>query len=149
MDNYFAFYKYLKATISEFIDILSQLVSQYPNHSQFIDLVHLSHLDVEVDFFKNVCHIQLHRRTKAFRRLALMSSQKDFSQNAMMSYLLPLASHVVFSPLTSREHNMLQEAVNVIGVISSKLKWNNYYNLLKHYLHQLTHSLEIHRNIIR
>ena len=132
------------------MDILSQLVLKYSTHSQFVDLVHLSHLDPEVNFFKNVCHIQLHRRTKAFRRLITICSKNDFSQNTMMSYLLPLSSYVVFSPLTSREHNMLQEAINVIGVISSKLKWNNYYNLLKHYLHQLTHCcLDIHRNIIR
>jgi U3 small nucleolar RNA-associated protein 20 len=138
-----------ESVMAEFVDILSQLVIRYSDHSQFADLVHLTHLDPEADFFKNVHHIQLHRRTKAFRRLASITSQMSFSQNSLSSYILPLVSHVVFSPLTSREHNMIQEAINVIGVISLKLKWNHYYNLLKHYLHQLSHQLDIHRNIIR
>ena len=135
--------------MNEFIDILSQLVVAYPTHPQFSDLVQLSHPDAEVNFFHNIHHIQLHRRTKAFRKLAAVCSDGHVSQNTMMSYLLPLASHIVFSPLSSREHNLLLETVNVIGVISSKLKWTNYFYLLKHYLRQLSHRMDIHRNIIR
>lgn len=126
---------------------MSQLVRAYS--TRFSDLIPLSHSDPEVDFFRNVVHIQLHRRTKAFRKLSTVCSQSSLSQGTMMSYLLPLASHVVFSPLTSRETNMLQEAVNVIAAIASKLSWANYYNLLRHYLHQLPKSLDIHRHIIR
>lgn len=131
----------------EFVGILSKLV--VAGSPGFTDLKPLLHHDPEVDFFENVHHIQLHRRTKAYRKLATICSQCNMSQNVMNSYLLPIASHVVFQPLSSREGNMLQEAVNVIGVIASKLNWSNYYNLLRHYMNQLTRNMEIHRHIIR
>lgn len=79
----------------ESISILSQLVKMYSDHFKFSDLVPLSHAEMEADFFENVKHIQLHRRTRAFRKLAAVCSQGTISQASYMNFLLPLASQVV------------------------------------------------------
>ena len=136
-------------TLNECVDILSQLVRAYPNHPRFSDMVVLTNTNPEVDFFKNVRHIQLHRRTRAFRALSQVCANDQLTQHSLMNFLLPLASHVVFSPVSEREHNLVLEAVNVIGGVSKILKWTNYCYLLRHYLRQLPKQTDIHKNIIR
>ena len=138
-----------QTTLYECVDLLAQLVRGYSTHSKFSDMIVLANNDPEVDFFKNVRHIQLHRRTRAFRFLSQICSKEELSQYSMTSFLLPLASNVVFSPVMDREHNLVLEAVNVIGGISRKLKWTNYCFLLKHYLRQLPKQTAAHKNIIR
>lgn len=48
----------------------------------FPDLVALSHADPEADFFLNVAHIQMHRRARAFYRLAVAISATASSSDA-------------------------------------------------------------------
>ena len=131
--------------INECVDILSQLIHAYPTQ-MFSNMIILTNTNSEIDFFKN---LQLHRRTKALRMLSIVCAKGDLSQYSMMSFLLPLASHVVFSVPGEREHNLLLEAVNVIGGVASQLKWTNYYHLLRHYLRQLPRQTDTHKNIIR
>ncbi len=138
-----------QTTIYECVDLLGQLVRVYSTHSKFSDMTILANMDPEVDFFKNIRHIQLHRRTKAFRFLSQICSKDKLSQYSLTSFLLPLASHVIFSPIADREHNLVLEAVNVIGGIASRLKWTNYCFLLRHYLRQLPKQMDAHKNIIR
>lgn len=78
----------------ESISILSQLVKAYPTHTWFSDMASLSHKETEADFFENVKHIQLHRRTRAFKKLAGVCSEGDVSQASYMGFLLPLANQV-------------------------------------------------------
>ena len=112
-------------------------------------MIILTNTNPEIDFFKNIRHLQLHRRTKVLRMLSIVCAKGDLSQYSMMSFLLPLASHVVFSVPGEREHNLLLEAVNVIGGVALQLKWTNYYHLLRHYLRQLPRQTDTHKNIIR
>ena len=97
-------------------------------------MIILTNTNPEIDFFKNIRHLQLHRRTKALRMLSIVCA------------LLPLASHVVFCVPGEREHNLLLEAVNVIGGVASQF---NYYHLLRHYLRQLPRQTDTHKNILR
>ena len=124
----------LYITINECVDILSQLIQAYPTHKKFSHMIILTNTNPEIDFFENIRHLQLHRRTKALRMLSIVCAKGDLSQYSMMSFLLPLASHVVFCVPGEREHNLLLEAVNVIGGVASQF---NYYHLLRHYLRQL------------
>ena len=133
----------------EFIDLLSHLVRGYRTHTTFSELTALTNPDPEADILQNIRHIQLHRRTRALRRLSIVISEGKLCQATLAGYLLPLASYVVFSPLSAREHNLLSEAVNVISAVAGQLQWSAYCHLLKHYLRQLSTRKEIHRNIIR
>ena len=78
----------------EFISVLSQLVKAYPNHPKFSPMVPLSHHEPEADFFENVKHIQLHRRTRAFRKLAGLCGEGTLTSECTMTFILPLANHV-------------------------------------------------------
>ena len=49
------------------MDLLRQLAGAFP--ARFQDLMKLTDADPELDFFNNVAHLQLHRRSRAFYRL--------------------------------------------------------------------------------
>lgn len=58
------------------MDLLRQLARAFP--ARFQDLIKLTDADPELDFFNNVAHLQLHRRSRAFYRLKKVCLQ--FSQ---------------------------------------------------------------------
>ena len=78
----------------EYISVLSQLVKSFPTHPRFSSMASLSHHEPEADFFENVKHIQLHRRTRAFRKLAGLCAEGTLTQACVMNFILPLANHV-------------------------------------------------------
>ena len=54
--------------LQEHVDLLRALALTFPE--QYPDLHALTDKDAELDFFNNVAHLQLHRRSRAFKRLA-------------------------------------------------------------------------------
>lgn len=110
---------------------------------------HLTHADREVDFFENVHHVQLHRRTKAMRRLASACQEGSLSSHSMTGFLVPLANQVVFHSTSNVEQNLVAESVNVISGMCSQLKWTKYCYLLRQYLRLLTKKSNIQKTLIR
>ena len=133
----------------ESISTLSDLVKTFSQHPRFQDLFLLSHADPEVDFFLNVHHIQLHRRTRAFRKLCAVCSGGSIGQTNCLGFVLPLANHVIFLPTTNVEQNLVAEAVNVIGAVSSHLSWARYSFILCHYLRLLPRKRDNQKNLIK
>ena len=66
-----------------------------------------------------------------------------------MEFLLPIASYVIFNSITEREHNLVSEAIGVLGGIAAQLKWTKYHFLLKSYLRLISKKSNIQKNIIR
>lgn len=54
-------------SMQEHLMLLRKLCIGFPE--RFAELHALSHADIEVDFFANVAHLQMHRRTRALHRL--------------------------------------------------------------------------------
>lgn len=122
----------------------------YPYHPRFSDMAtYLTHKDNDVDFFDNVNHLQLHRRTKAMRRLAGACRDGLLSPHSMTAFLVPLANQVVFSSNSNVEQNLVAESVNVISGMCSQLKWTKYCYFLRHYLRLLTKKSDVHKILIR
>ncbi len=133
----------------EFITILSDLVQRYRHHPSLSDMFVLKHEDPDADFFTNVKHIQLHRRTRAFQKLGKVCSEGSIGQGNCLNFVLPLANQVVFAPTTNTEHNLVAGAINVIGGVARQLSWKNYSFILSHYLRQLSQSRDHQNNLIR
>ena len=66
--------------------------------ARYPDLHALTDTDAELDFFNNVAHLQLHRRSRAFKRLAnvgsplLASHRNCLSDGAAMFIAIPARS---------------------------------------------------------
>ena len=96
---------------NESVSLLSSLVRTYPTYAKFSDIAtHLVHSDPEADFFENIRHIQLHRRTRAMRKLAAACAEGVLSLHSMTAFLAPLANEVLFQATSNTEQNLVAEA---------------------------------------
>ncbi|KAG8720081.1 U3 snoRNP protein [Ceratobasidium sp. 395] len=87
--------------------------------------------DDEANFFLNIHHIQVHRRTRALRRLA------DFAGNIRSTTLsdvfMPLVGHFV-GAVSTTDHLLVNEAIATIGHMAANLAWGSYNSAVQHYL---------------
>ncbi|ORY77397.1 armadillo-type protein [Protomyces lactucae-debilis] len=89
--------------------------------------------DEEASFFANILHIQQHRRMRALRRLANISTTHEIQSNNIAQLILPLIEHYCFMP-KEESHNLVAETIKAVGVLSRSLKFNQYSALLKRYI---------------
>ncbi|EIW80199.1 hypothetical protein CONPUDRAFT_124919 [Coniophora puteana RWD-64-598 SS2] len=92
--------------------------------------------DEEASFFANIHHIQVHRRSRALRRLAEhCDNAKDspFSNRTLADVLLPLVEHYVIST-RALDHHLVTEAIAATGAIARHLGWSGYFALVLKYL---------------
>jgi len=83
-------------------------------------------VDQDLDFFLNVTHVQVHRRTKAFSRLRkLLTSQSCpyISQTSLYNILLPLVKHPIYE---SNDTAYVQESILTLGCLCHKFAWKKY-----------------------
>ena len=62
------------------MDLLRALALAFPE--RYPDLHALTDTDAELDFFNNVAHLQMHRRSRAFKRLANVSLASSCTESA-------------------------------------------------------------------
>jgi U3 small nucleolar RNA-associated protein 20 len=102
------------------------------------DLAHLIRDDdPDLDFFLNITHVQLHRRSRALQRLRTQliaeseqSIEARFSQHSLSKVLLPLALHPVYESKTKLEEAFALEAIATVGAISRLLPWSKFNSIL-------------------
>ena len=92
----------------------------------------LANGDEEANFFNNVHHIQVHRRTRALRRLAEYCEQGHIRSGTLADIFLPLISHFIGD--SSIDHTLVNEAIITTGKIARQLAWGPYYALVQQYL---------------
>ena len=89
--------------------------------------------DDEASFFTNVHHIQIHRRTRALRRLGEQCEEGYLRGKTLVDIFLPLVEHYVVST-ASLDHLLVAEAINTLGRIAKQLHWSAYYSLVQKYV---------------
>ena len=92
----------------------------------------LANGDEEANFFNNVHHIQVHRRTRALRRLAEYCEHGHIRSGTLADIFLPLISHFIGD--SSIDHTLVNEAIITTGKIAGQLAWGPYYALVQQYL---------------
>ena len=111
--------------------------------------------DVDLDFFLNMTHVQMHRRTRAFQRLrkALAptsegSAERPFTLQSLSNVLLPIAMHPVYESKKRDEEALAIEAIATVGAISRHLSWSKYSNILWTTLTQFDRHEEQERYLV-
>ncbi|KAG8737812.1 U3 snoRNP protein [Ceratobasidium sp. 414] len=87
--------------------------------------------DDEANFFLNIHHIQVHRRTRALRRLADFAG--SIRSTTLSDVFVPLVGHFVEAVATT-DHLLVNEAITTIGRMASHLAWGSYNSAIQHYL---------------
>jgi U3 small nucleolar RNA-associated protein 20 len=155
-----------------FINLLVHMVTTFSDHFSpgaampylHGDLVVLVNLeDPEADIFRNLTHIQMHRRMRAWQRLrnlmlphsrsadgaevSLSVNNEDGNaaspfvcpiQSASMShFLMPLAMHTLFESRTVAEKGCSDAAVAALAAMAGHLPWTRYAQLLRGLMKQV------------
>lgn len=89
--------------------------------------------DEEASFFSNIHHIQIHRRTRALRRLAEYCDEGAMRNRTLVEVFLPLVEHYIV-PTASLDHLLVSEAINSTGRIAKQLGWSAYSALVYKYI---------------
>ncbi|XP_054430613.1 small subunit processome component 20 homolog [Pteronotus mesoamericanus] len=124
----------------DYTTLLSCLIQTFPNQPEFEDLVQLTDChDMEMDFFENMKHIQIHRRARALKKLAkqLMEGKIMLSSKSLQNYIMPYAMTPIFNEKMLKHENITIAATEIIGAICRLLPWSAYLYYLKHFIHVL------------
>lgn len=140
-----------EANRHEFVHILSVLLQYCGEPPVLASLKKLCHQDGEVDFWQNICHIQMHRRARALRRLSslLRSGELQLRQRTLIDIILPLASSFLLNESYAKHGGLVEAAIDVVSAVSSLLPWRGYEHLLSHYLRLLQRESEHHSTVVR
>ena len=120
----------------EFIGVLRSLMLHCRDrHTELKEMSRLMHRDNEVDFWQNVRHLQVHRRAKAFSRLASHPKLlQRLSQEVLWHYILPLAEQIIRQEDPRAPDSLIVASIELIGSVSRLLDYRPYEQLLRKYL---------------
>lgn len=123
---------------TEYINCLNHLVTYAKHLNTFEDMkVLLFNNDEESNFFKNINHIQIHRRQRAIRRVAEL--RNSLRPSSISHYILPLIE-IYISATEEKLRNVSNEAIVSLGLLSRCVSWNQFKALLKKYVTKLKSS---------
>ncbi|KAF9258369.1 hypothetical protein L218DRAFT_1080452 [Marasmius fiardii PR-910] len=89
--------------------------------------------DEEANFFNNIVHVQIHRRSRALRRLADQCDENPMKNATISDIFLPLIANYIV-PASSLDHHLITDAINTTGRLAKHLSWSSYYALVQKYL---------------
>ncbi|KAK4685447.1 U3 small nucleolar RNA-associated protein 20, partial [Tremellales sp. Uapishka_1] len=90
--------------------------------------------DDEANFFVNVCHIQVHRRARAIRRLGEVCAASKIREVSISTIFLPVLEHIIAGATDVTDHHLTNESIATVGSLAGCLRWPKYNGLIMRYL---------------
>lgn len=89
--------------------------------------------DDEANFFNNIHHVQVHRRTRAIRRLVEQCDEGHIRSTVLSDIFIPLVENFILGAGTI-DHHLVNESIIAVGGMSRQLTWGPYHALVQRYL---------------
>ncbi|TFY61376.1 hypothetical protein EVJ58_g4545 [Rhodofomes roseus] len=119
---------------AEILGVLSYAVLQCDSITSLQEMRPLlANGDEEANFFNNIHHVQLHRRTRAMRRLGEYCDAGNLRSTTLSEIFVPLIANYNQSS-ANIDHTLVNEAISVTGRMARQLNWGAYYAVTQHYL---------------
>ncbi|XP_026487160.2 small subunit processome component 20 homolog [Vanessa tameamea] len=138
---------------NESLTLLGELVRECPDADVVLsDLAPLTNKeDIEVDFFENSCHLQLHRRVRALLKFSKVAKKmiKCPTPRTLTNFILPLASIYICDDKYSDKNSLIDACIEVISTCCRLLPWYHYEVILKLYLNKMRHTSEHQKQLTR
>ncbi|KAL5483039.1 UTP20_9 [Sanghuangporus weigelae] len=133
----------------EVMGVLSFAVEKCSNVNALQEMrVLLASGDEEANFFNNIFHIQVHRRTRALRRLAEFCDQPGFRSSTLQEIFVPVVNSFIYGPGTT-DHHLVNEAITTLGRIAMHLAWPAYFALVQQYIRLMSEKSSSERTYTR
>lgn len=138
---------------NECIALLGELARECPDADVVLtDLAHLTNKeDREVDFFENMCHLQMHRRVRALLKFSKVAKKvtKCPAPRTLTNFILPLASTYMCDDKYTDKNTLIDACIEVVSTCCRLLPWHHYEVILKLYLNKMRHSTEHQKQLTR
>lgn len=138
---------------NESIALLGELAREAPDADVVLsDLAHLTNKeDIEVDFFENMCHLQMHRRVRALLKFCKVAKKmtKCPTPRTLTNFILPLATTYICDDKYTDKNTLIDACIEVISTCSRLLPWYHYEVILKTYLNKMRNSTEHQKQLTR
>jgi U3 small nucleolar RNA-associated protein 20 len=123
----------------EFIRHLAMVIDINSTNEDLTDLKRLrNHVDVELDFFNNITHVQNHRRLRALKRLKSFQEEQSFRLSTINNYLLPIVCSFINDVINEETQDIYDEIVfTCLTSLCRTLSWIKYNQLFISYFRQL------------
>ncbi|KAJ3868344.1 armadillo-type protein [Lentinula novae-zelandiae] len=119
---------------AEVVAVIAYAVEKCENNISLQDMrILLANGDEEANFFNNIHHVQLHRRSRALRRLADQCDEQPLRNSTLTEILIPLISNYIVET-ASLDHHLVNDSINTTGRLAKHLSWKSYYALVQKYL---------------
>ncbi|KAF5389929.1 hypothetical protein D9757_003643 [Collybiopsis confluens] len=119
---------------AELLGVIAYAVTKCDNVNALQDMKPLlASGDEEANFFNNIHHVQIHRRSRALRRLADQCDERPFRNSTLTEIIIPLISNFIVET-SSLDHHLVNDAINTTGRLAKHLSWKSYYALVHKYL---------------
>ncbi|KAL0573671.1 U3 snoRNP protein [Marasmius crinis-equi] len=119
---------------AEILSVISHAVHKCERISSLQDMrCLLAGGDEEANFFNNILHVQLHRRSRALRRLADQCDENPMRNSTLSDIFLPLIANYIV-PTSTMDHHLVNDAINTTGRLAKHLSWSSYHALIQKYL---------------
>ncbi|KAJ7756392.1 armadillo-type protein [Mycena maculata] len=119
---------------SEILGVIAYAVTKCEGISFLQEMrVLLAGGDEEANFFNNIHHIQIHRRSRALRRLADQCDEGHIRSNTLAEIFVPLVGNYI-TATSSVDHHLVTDAILTTGRMAKRLAWGAYYALVQKYL---------------
>ena len=136
----------------DFLSFLQALVQHCGQASPRIkDMAGLQDPDPDLDFFENMRHVQLHRRGRAMARLAKrLQEEPGLLKRANLSQvILPLATVYLLTDNYSKNSQLVEQAIELVGAVNSTLPWQYYENNIKYYLELFAKEIQHQKQLVK
>ncbi|XP_045464607.1 small subunit processome component 20 homolog [Harmonia axyridis] len=138
---------------NECISLLGHIARKCPENHFILRDLHLftNENDIEVDFFENLVHLQVHRHARAMTKLchALKDLTVTINVQTLTRFILPLVSHYLLNEKYAIKHTLIDTAIETMGVLCHFLPWHHYEGLLKFYLTKLRSKLIHQKQLVK
>ncbi|KAF8623398.1 hypothetical protein AX17_007436 [Amanita inopinata Kibby_2008] len=134
---------------AEILGVLAYAVTKVEQLSVLRDMqVLLAGGDEEANFFNNILHVQVHRRSRALRRLREFCDDGHIRSSTLTEIFVPLIENFIIAsgPV---DHHLVNDAIITMGHMAKRLPWRPYYALVRKYVKLSKTKDEFERVYIR
>ncbi|CAN0891198.1 Small subunit processome component 20 homolog [Linum grandiflorum] len=118
------------AVRKEWIELLRDMVLKLPVVSNLGSFKNLCSEDAEQDFFKNIIHLQKHRRAKALTRFKITISGSSMSEGVINKVFIPLFFNMLSDVQAGKGEHVKVACAEALAAISAHVEWGSYNMLL-------------------
>lgn len=138
---------------NESISLLGTLARECPDADVVLqDLAHVTNKeDMEVDFFENMCHLQMHRRVRALMKFCKVAKKmtKCPTPRTLTNFILPLAYMFLGDDKYTEKNTLIDACIEIVATCCRLLPWYHYEVILKLYLNKIRTTTEHQKQLTR